>query len=457
MSVETENQLKRKIIKWGIVFLGVMLVMTIASKTIYTFLLPVVSTERVSSGKIETKILAEGKIGYDKLTIDARKIEVKATKEGEIAECYVAENQMVNAGDPLVKIKGKVDENAAKIEEQTREQVSINQGTYKREKEENKEKQSQIRTKISDKKKKLADVQNNYEVISLQSQIEAKEETVKANEDLFKAGAISENDYNKAKEELKLLNEQKENQIKSLVEKYEAEISDLEDKLEDLESQIRGVDEKIALEETRLTTLETKSSEEVITSPINGVVYEINVAQGASALLHDKLMVIVPTDIPITLSFNVNDTQADKIGVEKEVQWKYKEALKPAIVMKKNYDEKTGDTIVTCSLDEEIANDMVEDYKTYKNVTVEAIHSSGSYDFIVSNSALSKEGVSSFIYTIEEQENLFEKKYIVHKVMVTVQKEGDFMSAISGTVHENDTIIKTSTKPLSDEAEVNKE
>ena len=78
--METENQLKKKIIKWGIGFLGVMLLMTIASKTIYTFLLPVVSTERVSSGKIETKILSEGKIGHDKLTIDARKVEVKATK-----------------------------------------------------------------------------------------------------------------------------------------------------------------------------------------------------------------------------------------------------------------------------------------------------------------------------------------------------------------------------------------
>lgn len=455
--METENQLKRKIIKWGIVFLGVMLVMTIASKTIYTFLLPVVTTERIKPGKLETKILSEGKIGYDKLTIDARKVEVKATKEGEIAECYVTENQIVNAGQPLIKIKGKVDEKALKSEEQTRKEVSINQEAYEREKEENKEKQSQIRTKIADTKKELADVNNSYEIISLQSQIEAKEETVKANEDLFKAGAISENDYNKAKEELKLLNEQKNNQIKSLTEKCETEISDLEDRLKELESQIKSTDEKMALQETRLMTLETVDSEEVITSPINGVVYEINVAQGASALMNEKLMVIVPTDIPITLSFNVNNSQADKIEVEKEVRWKYKEALKPAIVMKKNYDEKTGDTIVTCSLDEEIANDMVEDYKTYKNVTVEAIHSSGSYDFIVSNSALSKEGVSSFIYTIEEQENLFEKKYIVHKVMVTVQKEGDFMSAISGTVHENDTIIKTSTKPLSDEAEVNKE
>ncbi len=455
--METENQLKKKIIKWGIGFLGVMLVMTIASKTIYTFLLPVVSTERISSGKIETKILSEGKIGYDKLTIDARKVEVKATKEGEIVQCYVTENQVVSVGDPLIKIKGKVDENAAKNDEQTREQVSINQGAYKREKEENKEKQSQILTKISDKKKKLADVNNSYEVISLQSQIEAKEETVKANEDLLKAGAISENDCNKAKEELKLLNEQKDNQIQSLIEKYETEISDLEDKLGELESQLKGVDEKMAIEETRLTTLETKSSEEVITSPINGVVYEINVAEGASALMNDKLMVVVPADIPITLSFNVNDRQADKIGVEKEVQWKYKETFKPAIVMKKNYDEKTGDTIVTCQVDEELTKDMVTDYKTYKSVTVEAKDSSGNYDFIVSNSALSREGVSYFIYTIEEQENLFEKKYIVHKIMVTVEKEGDFMSAISGTIHENDTIVKTTTKALSDEAEVNME
>ena len=455
--METENQLKRKIIKWGIGFLGVMLVMTIASKTIYTFLLPVVSTERIKPGKLETKILSEGKIGYDKLTIDARKVEVKATKEGEIVKCYVTENQMVNAGDPLIKIRGKVDEKALKSEEQTRKEVSINQEAYEREKEENKEKQSQIRTKIADKKKELADVNNSYEIISLQSQIEAKEETVKANEDLFKAGAISENDYNKAKEELKLLNDQKNNQIKSLTEKYETEIGDLEDRLKELESQIKSTDEKMALQETRLMTLETVDSEEVITSPINGVVYEINVAQGASALMNDKLMVIVPADIPITLSFNVNSTQADKIEVEKEVRWKYKDLFKSAIVMKKNYDEKTGDTIVTCEVDEELTKDMIEDYKTYKNVTVEATHSSGNYDFIVSNSAISKEGVSSFIYTIEEQENLFEKKYIVHKIMVTVEKEGDFMSAISGTIHENDTIIKTTTKPLSDEAEVNRE
>ena len=372
--METENQLKRKIIKWGIVFLGVMLVMTIASKTIYTFLLPVVSTERIKSGKLETKILSEGKIGYDKLTIDARKVEVKATKEGKIAECYVTENQLVNAGQPLIKIKGKVDEKALKSEEQTRKEVSINQESYEREKEENKEKQSQIRTKIADKKKELADVNNSYEIISLQSQIEAKEETVQANEDLFKAGAISENDYNKAKEELKLLNEQKNNQIKSLTEKYETEIGDLEDRLKELESQIKSTDEKMALQETRLMTLETVDSEEVITSPINGVVYEINVAQGASALMNDKLMVIVPADIPITLSFNVNSNQADKIEMEKEVKWKYKELFKSAIVMKKNYDEKTGDTIVTCEVDEELTKDMIEDYKTYKNVTVEATH-----------------------------------------------------------------------------------
>ena len=41
--------------------------------------------------------------------------------------------------------------------------------------------------------------------------------------------------------------------------------------------------------------------------------------------------------------------------------------------------------------------------------------------------------------------------------MVTVEKEGDFMSAVSGTIHESDTIVKTTTKKLSDGAEVNKE
>lgn len=454
--MEIENKQKKRIIKWGIVFLVVMLIMTFVSKTIYTLLLPVVTIGKVSSGKIETKILAEGKIGHDKLMIEGKKVDVKATKEGEIVECYVEEGQVVKAGEPLVKIKGKVADNEKRQNEQTKEQVSINQSSFKREKEEKVEKKNKITQKIAEKKQEMKEIENSYEIINLQSQIEAKEETVASNEELFKVGALSENEYNKAKEELRLLKEQRQNQIKVQKEKYENEIKELMDNLKEYDSLIASYDEKIAMEETRLTTLNTEKSEEVVTSPIDGVVYEMNIAKGASTLLHDKLISVVPDNIPITLSFSVNDIQADKIEVEKEVEWKYKGSIKPSKVIKKNYDEKTGQTIVTCEVDSELTEDLVPDYKTYKAVSVETKDVSIPYDLLVPTSAIFTESTSKYIYTVEEIDDIFEKKYKVHKVLVSVEKQGDYMTAISGTIQEGDQIVKTNSKPLKDEAEVSK-
>jgi len=40
--------------------------------------------------------------------------------------------------------------------------------------------------------------------------------------------------------------------------------------------------------------------------------------------------------------------------------------------------------------------------------------------------------------------------------VVSVEKEGDYMTAISGTIQEGDQIVKTNSKPLKDEAEVSK-
>lgn len=454
--MEEANPLKKKIIKWGIIFLGVVLVFTVLSKTIYTFLLPQVTVEKIGSGRIETKILSEGNIGYDKLTIEAKKVKVLAPIEGEVTKCYVEENQMVKAGDPLIEIKGVVDEAASKQQQQQAAEVAINERTYSREKEEYEEKQKSLREKLARKKAELQSPEKSYEMISLESQIEDKAKEAASNEELLKVGAITRSAYTKSKEDLELLKKQKEALQNKERKNLEENIEDLENKINEIESQIMSIADKIKLEQNRLSAQKNLDQNVTITSPIDGMVYEINVAVGASALNHDQLLVVVPIHIPITLCFEVNDKNADKIKTQQEVRWTHNGQQETAIVMKKKFDEKTGNTIITCDVDKALVEPLVTDYKTYKRVNVECTDITDAYDLLVSNSAIVKEGTNSYIYTVEEVETTFEKKYFVHKNMVTVVKEGDYTSAVSGALAEQQCIVKSTTKPLSEGAEVSK-
>ena len=455
--MEESSKLKKRIIKWGIAFLGIVLIFTILAKTIYTFLLPRVTTERISSGKIETKILAGGKIGYDQLMINGKKIAVKAPLDGDVMECYVKEGQSVQKGDPLIKIKGTIDQAAVENKEKEAAESAINQSALNREKEEKQKKIDDLYKKIQEKQQKLMNPEKSYEVISVESQIAIKEEEVKANEELYSAGAISENDYKKAKEDLRLLREQKESLIKTAQDKIKEEIETLQDKVNDTESEIQAADDKIDLEKAKFAVKTNVGGKEVtVTSPISGIIYEMDMAVGASALNHDQLLIIMPNDIPVTLSFNVTDTQPDKVKVGEEVTWSNNQDRQSATVMKKKYDDKTGETIVTCEVAKELTKPLIPDYKTYKDVDVEVIDTSGTYDLLVSSSAIVEEGTSSFVYTIEKVETAFETTYVVHKNSVTVIKKGDQMSAISGTIQQQDEIVKTTNKPLSEGAEVSK-
>lgn len=455
--MEESSKLKKRIIKWGIAFLGIVLIFTILAKTIYTFLLPRVTTERISSGKIETKILAGGKIGYDQLMINGKKIAVKAPLDGDVMECYVKEGQSVQKGDPLIKIKGTIDQAAVENKEKEAAESAINQSALNREKEEKQKKIDDLYKKIQEKQQKLMNPEKSYEVISVESQIAIKEEEVKANEELYSAGAISENDYKKAKEDLRLLREQKESLIKTAQDKIKEEIETLQDKVNDTESEIQAADDKIDLEKAKFAVKTNVGGKEVtVTSPISGIIYEMDMAVGASALNHDQLLIIMPNDIPVTLSFNVTDKQSDKVKVGEEVTWINNQDRQSATVMKKKYDDKTGETIVTCEVAKELTKPLIPDYKTYKDVDVEVIDTSGTYDLLVSSSAIVEEGTSSFVYTIEKVETAFETTYVVHKNSVTVIKKGDQMSAISGTIQQQDEIVKTTNKPLSEGAEVSK-
>ena len=455
--MEQENKLKKKIIKAGIVFIGIVFIFTIVSKTIYIFLLPEVTTVSVSSGRVETSIMTTGKVGYDPLMITAKKVAVKTDLEGIVTKCYVEEGKAVKKGEVLFEVTGSVDKKELKQQEQQKIEVDINKGGYQRELDKYKEQLAEVQDELQAKQEEIAKNEKSYEMISLESQVAEKKQTVDYNEELYKEGVLAQNDYLKAKEELTLLIKQIEALAKKEKKQEKDDLKILNDKVAELKGKIKDNEEKLKLENNKLLTQMQTESQKMITSPIEGIVYEVDAAVGASVISHDTLLVILPKGIPVTLSFSVAENNVDKIKIGQEVDWTLEKQNYKAMVMKKTYNEKEETTTITCSVDKDLAASMIKDYKTYRSVDVSFVDKSDVYDVIVPNSAITSIGMNKCIYTIEEVNTTFERKYIVHENNITVIKEGETTSAIKGlTANSTVQIVSSKSKGLSDGAEVRK-
>ncbi len=447
------EQLKRKACKNGIIFVLLMFVLTMISKTIYTLLLPRVTLDEVRAGAIQTATFYNGKVGLDELSIEKMKLVIKGSNEGQVTKCYVKENVLVKKGDPLIEIETQVNSDKKMEVQQTKNEIDINLAAYQREKQNIEEKYKRQEKALADNKAKLQDFTDDYEIIELEKQIQQKEQEVTNNEALFEVGAIAQNDRDKSKDDLKLLNERIEILKEQHDMKLEEEIKQLEEQLEELENSKKEQDDKIVLEHNKLLVLEEKQGKKTIYSPIDGIIYEVKIGVGASAFQGDELLVIIPQDLPMTLTFRMSQDAADKLEMGTKVAWTKEENNKTAEVIKKTYDSEKEDTIITCKIDEAEITDWITDCKTYKNVKLSMTYKSPIYQTVVPTSAISQGGQSAYVYTVEEIDTIFEKKFFVHKCDVRIIEEGDEVTAVEG-ITEKTKIVSLTNKTLTDDGEV---
>lgn len=191
----------------------------------------------------------------------------------------------------------------------------------------------------------------------------------------------------------------------------------------------------------------------MLRSPVDGIVYELKIGEGVVAAQGEELMVIIPNKIPITLAFSLEQEMADKLEIDSKVIWTKEQSDKSAKVVKKTYDQEKENTVITCEVEQQLVADWVTDYKTYKSVDVNIRTQSERYACTVPTSAINFEESNAFIYTLKEEDTIFEKKYRVIKQQVSVIYEGDEKSAIEG-LSEGMPIVAATNKELKDKMEV---
>lgn len=443
-------------IKLTALFLVVILGFTVLSRTIYELLLPQVTITKVSTGSVENKFLTTGMIGKDALMIKSKKVVVKMSETGIMTKCFVEEGQAVTKGQTLFTITLEKDKNEEAQADYNKAEVEITLEGIQKEIEEKTDKKARIEKNIADKKREIEENEKSYDLIEVEKQIKDKMEEMKLNKQLLEEGAVAQNAYIQSEEELILLNKKKEQLESDEREQKKADLLKIEEELESLESEIDNLKAKETLEDKKMNIMMQLEEETTVVSPISGTIYEVNLAEGTAAEKGEEIIVIIPKEVIVTLTLRVDQRQADQIMMKQEITWILNRKEHQATVVKKTYDSEKDQMIITCELGDMDIAELALDNKTYKTVDINIDNKSEEYDQLINNAALIREDRQTYVYTIEEDKKPFEVKYFVYKIPVTVIKEGDMVSAISGEVSNNQEIIRTTSKPLHDGMEVSR-
>jgi len=446
------QDIKQKVVRYMVYFLGGILACTIVSKSIYDYLLPVVSSTKVTSGSVEVKHTAIGKIGLDETQLKQEKAILTSFTAGKVRGLQKVEGDYVEQGEVIGVIEKLTDSKVRHEEEVQQIQLMQEMEQIKRSSQQNQEKIQSLEKKYKEKEEALQNIELDYKIVSLKEEISQQEKFIQSHKDLYEVGAISKEEIDSAQLKLDQLNRNLEEARKELKKSLEESMTSYKEEIALAEDELLKLDDQYQLNMKKGEGGEAKG--ESLVSPISGYIQTINAYNGAYVEANQQLVVIVPEGIAYRLSFELPEIAASKVTTGQEISFSYTQIPYKARMIKKSFNEETGNIQIDCEVDQEILDKMNLEYNSYRTVNVQVSKTSEDYSMIISNSALQKENETYFVYVIEEKQHLGRTSYILRKTQVNLLEEGDFKSAISGNVSSEMKIVEGDLSQLEDGQEV---
>lgn len=458
--METGIKFKQIMGRSMLIFLGIMLALTILSKTIYTFLLPVVKVQEVEKGKIETKLIVDGKVGPDEKFIEKKQFKVEAPLEGKVADCQIEEGGKVQKGEVLFTLEEEQSEASLLKKELEHTKLLLEQESLDRQKQALEVERGKTQEAYQKQQDKISQVAEDAELIALQEAIQKQEQEVNLNEALYAIGAVSQEAYETSQNKREELKRKVEQLTQVKIENLEKELEALQAKETTLVNQQMEIDKQSILNNHQLQVEEVDTGKRVVTAPISGYIQTLHTFEQDQVDKKEILAVIVPEDIPYRVSFEVSKVQAEKIKVGDKVKWTLERRKRDAEVIQKTLNQEKGAYTFTCEIEdmEEMPQEVVQqDGTAYKSVLIEVVQASGPYEQIVPNSAIVKQEGQNYIFVMEKQEGTWGTTYKVSKINCTLLKEGDLNTAITAIVPTGAKVVVRTSKPLKEGMEVSLE
>ncbi|MGI5999273.1 MAG: efflux RND transporter periplasmic adaptor subunit [Lutispora sp.] len=407
---------KKRILDLAKVFFGVIIFFTFFSKSFYSWTLPKVRTETISSGSLAKEITGNG------IITAKERIEHYVSVRAQVKDIRVSVGDEVKKGDVIMVIdKGDLEK---ELERNNIELLEL---------------KLQYDRLVSHRDSYLV---KDYEkrMKELEDDIYYKEKDYLLYKELYEKGLesrynyeLKEKDYNYAKSKLESLKEELEREMENSSRDIEAAKLDIIKK----ELDIRDIEEDI------------KNC--IIVAPSDGIVKEINFKKGMMA--HDS--------VPAYVMDNMKNGFEMKVDLNSEL-CKYISLGDQVEIRIKNQGNKVIDGEIKA------ISDKQNDYRI-KTVTVELEDADlsggeagelylrkkvGSYDVIVPRSAVKKDSQGEFVYVLEEKEGPLGVEYYVLRKSVTIgDSDNNYVGLRSGLLG-NETVVVYSNKSLDDGCQV---
>lgn len=431
-----EDKRKKKIITGFFIFLGLMWLCTVISKSIYASRLPVVSTERVEQKYVEHIVNADG------IVVAGDKNPVTSLSGIRVDKLMVQEGDRVEEGDVLftVDMEDLGEIMSAKQVEISKLQVQIDTILENRELERQKKELEEERARED------YDAQARYEDTlvgraaeeynrienEIANQIEEGAGEGQVDESLF--DALQQAAYAEADAKWK-----RDNAIRDAGRKVEDVTSP------DSEDSILEVNrlELSNLQADLQKYEEIRNAEGQVRALQGGLITDVYIRTGGR-ISDSTIMLMADDSVPCQFKTVLTGEQKKYVGLNDKV------ALK--------LDGSSRDKDATIDYLSE-SDTMPGSYEAYINLpegvgvpglsgTMSHSESGEKYPCCVTPSAVHTDNARKFVYVVKEREGILGMEYYVEQITVTVKDENENWVAVEGALDADSKIISASTKEI---------
>lgn len=208
------------------------------------------------------------------------------------------------------------------------------------------------------------------------------------------------------------------------------------------ELEIESQAEKIKQQEELIAKLKEKSGESEIKSKNDGIVSAVNVSAGDKTSAEMPLAVIQIIDKGYTVSFSVTNEQSKKlkVGSAAEVTNVYDGEVSAVLESIKPNPDNPKEKMLKFS--------VTGDVSPNQSISISAGGKNVKYDMVVPKSAVKEDKSGKFVLVVRAKSSPLGNRYKAYKVPVEVTASDDTSSAITGNISGSDFVITASDSPI---------
>jgi len=411
---EEANMGRRKLTgKATVIFLAVMLLLTFFSRTVNNFTLPKVTYEAPAGGALIKEVTGTGNVEANTIHDLYLRTSMKVT------------GVLVEVGDPVKEGQTLLTLDTTDVENQLKDEQ---------------DKYAQKKMYLE----KLMEAASSENLLSLDKAVQTARQNVEkaqrnydSSKSLYEIGGVPANEL--ADAEMDLENARMD---------YEIAKSNRDKTINDNRRDIESTKLDLDMAERKITELTAEMKMGTITAPCDGTLIELYYSEGMTANASQPLYKIADTEGGFQFVATVNISAAEYLGAgdaaEISISSLNDRVIQGRVKQIKDNQQQIGvkkDVIIDIPSDGLIGGETGT-ANIKKNI--------GSYNALVSNSAVGQDSGGYFVYVLKERKGPLGNELFVEKVSVAIGDSDNLKTAVLSGISEMDKVVSQSDKPLSD-------